>query len=204
MNIDDIIQGRRTVKKFSTRSVSFERIAEILEAGTYAPSSGNVQNWQFVVVTDKKKKKELVSICDGQKVIEEAPVLIAVFSKEQKIKTLFGSRSEVYSTQNCAACIQNMLLKAYSLEMGTCWIGTFDSEKVNELLSVDGGKLQAIICVGYPERLNQLSREPLQYKVFFEKWDEKERDIGLWPISKPISRSLSKLRNFIDRTKKRS
>ena len=89
MNIDEIIKGRRTVKKFFSRSVTFEKILKILDAADHAPSAGNSQNWRFIIITDKKTKKSLVSICDNQKLIEESPVVIAVFSDNLKLKTLF-------------------------------------------------------------------------------------------------------------------
>ena len=203
MEIDNIIEGRRTVKKFSSRSVSFEKVSEILDAANHAPSAGNCQNWRFVVITNKKTKKALVSICDNQKLIEESPVVIAVFSDTKKLETLFGKKAEFYSIQGCAAAIQNMLLKAHDLKLGTTWIGKFDGDKLKELLEVEYQFPQALVCVGYPERTNQHEREPLNFKVFYEKWGSKYRDASLWPVSKHVPKAKDRIKSFIDRRIKR-
>ena len=198
MNIDEIIKGRRTVKKFFSRSVTFEKILKILDAADHAPSAGNSQNWRFIIITDKKTKKSLVSICDNQKLIEESPVVIAVFSDNLKLKTLFGDKADFYGIQNCAAAIQNMLLKAHDLGLGSTWIGKFNEEKLKEILNVEFQDPQALVCIGYPERTNKLEREPLNYKIFYEKWGNKIRDTNLWPVSKYIPKVSNQVKEFID------
>ena len=82
-----------------------------------------------------------------------APILIVVVSELDKIRRLFGVRGEaLYAVQNCAAAIENLLLKSTELGLGGIWIGSFDEDKIREILKISGdARPQAIIALGYGE-----------------------------------------------------
>lgn len=191
MDIDKCIKERRSTRSFLKKDISFEQVSEILDAARYAPSSGNLQNWSFIIVKDKENKEKLAKACAGQYFLIDAPVLIIVCSNLERLKEAYGNRGEaLYSIQNCAAAIQNMLLKAHDLELATCWVSAFDEENVKRLFKIeDDTRPQAVVAIGYAEESErEAKRFPLKSMVFFEEWNNKKRDTGLWPISKYIKK----------------
>ena len=93
MELDKAIKGRRTIRKFAVKDVSWLLIAEILDAGRMAPSSGNLQNWYFIVVRNKEAKEKVIKNCDSyNNWAIKAPVLIVVCADLEKAKRMFGSR----------------------------------------------------------------------------------------------------------------
>ncbi|MBN1367908.1 MAG: nitroreductase family protein [Dehalococcoidales bacterium] len=75
LNVWEAIESRRSIRKFTTDDVSDEIIEQLLEAARLAPSGHNLQPWRFLVLRDKKIKKELRQLYMDQEDIEEAPVV---------------------------------------------------------------------------------------------------------------------------------
>lgn len=194
MELSQAIKERRSVRRFEKLEVPWYIVAECLDAAIYAPSSGNVQNWRFIVVREKEKREKVVKACDEQYWMLNAPVLVVVCSDVSKIRKLFGVRGEaLYAVQNCAAAIENLLLKATELNLGSTWIGTFDEMKLKEILNIeDEIRPQAIIALGYGEDFeHKEKREPLENFVFFEKYGERE-DKGRGKLT-PVADVLKKV-----------
>ncbi|MFT4344041.1 MAG: nitroreductase family protein [Candidatus Woesearchaeota archaeon] len=152
MDVAECILKRRTVRKFKDMPIPWEYIIKILEAGKAAPSSGNIQNWKFIVIDDNDAKKQLAEYCGNQFWMARAHTLIAIVADIDKAKRFYGIRGEkLYSAQNCAAAAQNMILMAESLGLGTAWIGYMEEEKVSEALTLpDEFRPQSIIAFGFP------------------------------------------------------
>ena len=177
MELDEVLKERKSVRKFKNLDVPWYIISECLEAAIEAPSSGNVQNWRFTFVRNRATIEKIAKLCDEQYWLLKAPVLIVVCSDLVKIKRLFGVRGEaLYAVQNCAAAIENMLLKSHELGLGTAWIGAFDEDKLREILDIGASaRPQAIFALGYPDTYEEKpKREPLENVVFFEKYGQKE------------------------------
>ena len=177
MELDKVIHERRSARKFKNKSVSWHLVAACLEAGIRAPSSGNVQNWRFIVIRDKDMIKKISQTTDEQEWIVKAPVLIVVCSYLKKIRRMFGVRGEaLYAIQNCAAASENILLKAQDLGLNSSWVGGFDEDKLKILLEIeDDSRPQSIIALGYSEDLEERAkRETMNNLIFFEKYGERE------------------------------
>ncbi len=185
MDVFDAIRTRRSIRHFSNVPVEWEKVVRVLEAGSLAPSSGNVQNWRFIVVTDKDLRHKIAEACLEQSWITEAPVIIVVVADLARIKKLYGERGvKLYSIQNCAAAIQNMLLAAHALGLGACWVSAFEDEALSRILGIPSGvKPQAVIPLGYPA---EKPPEPMHYTLenlcFFESYGNRIKDIDtvLW------------------------
>lgn len=178
-DILDVIKSRRNVKDFLPKFVSWENISKLLDAARHAPSCGNIQNWKFIVVLEPEQKKALAEASYEQYEIALAGALVVVCAETEKAERYYGLRGErLYSTQNCAAAIQNMLLEAHSLGLGTRWIGAFDEDTVKSLCGIpEEVRPQAIIAVGYPkETPNKPAKYPLETVVYFHSWRNKLRD----------------------------
>ena len=178
-DILELIKSRRNIKYFLPKFVSWENISKVLDAGRHAPSCGNIQNWKFIVVLDPGQKQELAKAAFEQYEIAMAGALIVVCAEPEKAERYYGMRGErLYSTQNCAAAIQNMLLEAHSIGLGTRWIGAFDEEEVKSSCGIlEEIRPQAIIALGYPKEVPEKPpKYPLETVVYFHQWRSKMRD----------------------------
>jgi nitroreductase len=171
MDLSEAIRGRRSIRSFKQQNVPEETVEKLVDSAIHAPSAGNIQPWEFVIVRTQTVKKKLAKAALNQKDIEEAPVVIVVCTDEKLSSMGYGFRGKtLYCIQDTAAATQNILLTAYSLGLGTCWIGAFNEYDVKKVLNApEGIKPVAIIPVGYPdETLPQRSRRPLNQIIHRE------------------------------------
>lgn len=200
MNIDQCIHERRSVRAFTAKYLSDDTLSEILDAARYAPSSGNVQNWRFIIIREKKNKETLTQHCGKEnKWAAKASILIIVCSDIEDVKRLYGVRGEaLYAIQNCAAAIQTMLLKAHSLGVAGGWIGDFDEQAIHTTFNLEKNvRPQAVLAFGYGKEEDMPAREPLENLVFFEKYGKREAPAGRkgsLPFAQSIEHELEKLK----------
>lgn len=171
MDVLEAIKGRRSIRAFKSDHVSAEIIWELLEAATWAPSAGNIQPWEFIVVRNLKIKQKLAEAALSQKFIAEAPVLIVVCANENLSSIGYGVRGKtLYCIQDTAAAIQNIHLAAYSLGLGTCWVGAFQEEEARKILMIPKGvRPVAMIPIGYADKIpSPRKRRPLDEIVHYE------------------------------------
>jgi nitroreductase len=164
MDVMDCIKSRRSVRRFKPDEISDSQLNIILDAAIHAPSAGNAQDWDFVVVKKQESRRRLMQACAGQSMVGQAPVVIVVCANLKKIAR-YGSRGEgLYSIQDTALASQNLILAAWSLGIGSCWIGRFDEGEVRQLLVLpEFVRPVAIIPLGYPaERPSKPERWPLK------------------------------------------
>jgi nitroreductase len=170
MEVFESIVSRHSVRSYEKKDVPNEFIGQMLEAAIRAPSAGNVQPWEFIVVKDFGIKKELASAALKQKHIDEAPVIIVVCANPEKSADRYGERGKsLYCIQDTAAAIENMLLVANSLGLGTCWIGAFEEDKVRNILNIPQKlKPVALITVGFPFAYQKPTTETVTSRIPFE------------------------------------
>ncbi len=146
------IKERRSIRKFKNIEIEKEIIQELLDAAQWAPSAGNLQARDFVVVTRKTTKNKLALAALGQNFIEEAPVVIVAVANIGRSSQRYGERGELYALQDTTASVMNILLAAHAKGLATCWVGAFDEEAVSRLLGLPSKTRPiAIIPIGYPD-----------------------------------------------------
>ncbi len=152
MDVFEAIQLRRSIRAFSGRDVSEGVEEQILEAAIRAPSAGNRQSWEFIVVRDPDLKAELARAAVEQDFLATAPLVILVAANRARSAERYGSRgANLYCIQDCAAATQNLMLAATALGLGTCWVGAFDEADVAHLVQLpETVRPLALIPVGYP------------------------------------------------------
>ena len=173
MDLFEAIYGRRSIRSFKPEPFPEEALTRILDAGRWAPSAGNVQPWEFIVVRDGRLKRGLAEAALHQTFIAEAPVVIVVCADLARARSSYGLRGEtLYCLQDTAAAVQNMLLAAYALGLGACWVGAFDEKAVKSLLEIpERCRPVAIIPIGYPaEQPWKPSRRSLRSILHMEKF----------------------------------
>jgi len=170
-NITSIIKSRRSVRKYLKKDVSDKLIVEILDSAGHAPSCGNHQPWEFIVVKNPKTKNDLVEAAYNQDWMLDAPVIIVACTNSRLAGAVYGERGlRLYGIQAVAAAIENILLTAKSLGLGTCWIGAFSEIRVATILQCpDYVRPCAIITMGYPaEEPSMPPRQPMDEYVHKE------------------------------------
>lgn len=173
MDTIECIKTRRSIRKYHATPIGEDVITKMMEAAIHAPSSGNTQDWEFIVVRNQTAKKKLADACYGQRIVEEAPALIVVCSDSKRVSE-YGERGKnLYSIQNAAAAAQNIMLAAWDLGIGSCWIGTFDEIGVaNAIILPSHVRPLVIITLGYPdEKPNPPKRWSLKQVVRWERYE---------------------------------
>jgi nitroreductase len=152
LDVFEAIKKRRSIRAFEKDVVSPECVERLVDAARWAPSAGNIQPWEFVVVRKQETKRRLVEASGGQSFVEEAPVVIVVCADENRSFQGYGARGKaLYCIQDTAAAIQNINLAAYCQGLGTCWVGAFDEEEARGILKIpEGIRPVAIVPIGYP------------------------------------------------------
>jgi len=152
MDVLEAIKGRRSIRAFRSQRVPAEIVEKLIDAARWAPSAGNIQPWEFIIVRKPEIKRRLAEAALDQTFIEEAPVIIVVCANEDHSSLGYGIRGKtLYCIQDTAAAVQNIHLAAYSVGLGTCWVGAFREEEVRKTFKIPHGvRPVAIIPVGYP------------------------------------------------------
>jgi nitroreductase len=172
MELNEAIKKRRSIRAYKTQDVPEEVVNKLIEAASYAPSAGNIQPWRFVVARKPETKKKLAQAA-SQAFVEEAPVVIVVCANEQRAEMGYGVRGKtLYCIQDTTAATQNILLTAYSLGLGTCWVGAFNEEQARKAVNApEEMRPVAMIPVGYPnETRAQRNRRPLSQIMHYESF----------------------------------
>ena len=153
MEIFEAITNRRSVRAYKQLVLPLGTIEKLLDAARWAPSAGNVQPWAFVVAASTDMKRALCLAAYSQKEIEDASIVIVVCADEKRAEERYGARGKtLFCLQDTAAAIQNILLTAYSLGLGSCWVGTFKEGQVRKAIRApDEMRPVAMIPVGYPD-----------------------------------------------------
>ncbi len=148
MNVIEAIQTRRSIRKYKDEPVPDEDLKQILEAARKAPSAGNKQPWRFVVVRDAIKRNKLGEIARRQTWISDANVIVAALSMDPNDPSVY----ERWVERDVMTAVEHMVLSAWELGYGTCWIGAFTEEKVKRLLEIpDEMKVICLLPIGVPD-----------------------------------------------------
>ncbi|MDO9351804.1 MAG: nitroreductase family protein [Deltaproteobacteria bacterium] len=170
MDVFTAISQRSSVRAYKATDVEEDKLKKILEAGRLSPSASNRQEWKFIVVRDKETKKKLAKAAFGQTFIGEAPVVIVACGTESK--TIMACGQPAYTVDVSIACAF-MILQAYELGLGTCWIGAFKEDEVKKILKIpEEVRVVAMTPLGYPDQPpSQKSRKDLDQIVCYGKYE---------------------------------
>ena len=163
MDVKTAIETRHSIRKFKSHPVEREKINACLEAARLAPSACNSQPWHYIVIDDPTVKETFCNeIFSGIYGItswaSKAPVLIAVVSDRGNFVSRLGNfvrRTEFYLVDQGISG-EHLVLRAWELGLGTCWIGWFNSNKAAKFFKLPSGyKIEHLFAVGYPDEAPQ-------------------------------------------------
>jgi nitroreductase len=170
MDLFTAIKERRSCRAFLPDPIDEATIDQVLEAAAWAPSPANLQPWRFIVVTAEEIKEKIRTTSNELKrtwfeksgwkwvdkysidFLKDVPVMVCVTADPKKTGLdVFSSQGAEAYQHACAAAIQNMMLAAHSLGLGSLWFTLFDRDAVREILDVDAEQEpMALICMGKP------------------------------------------------------
>jgi nitroreductase len=170
MDVFTAISQRSSVRAYKDTDIGEEKLKKILEAARLSPSSSNRQEWKFIVVKNKETRKKLANAAFGQSFIGEVPVVIVACATESK--SIMACGQPAYTVDISIACAF-MILQAYELGLGTCWIDAFKEDKVKKILKIpEHVRVVAMTPLGYPNQPpSQKFRKSLDQIVCFEKYE---------------------------------
>ena len=162
MNVLEAIYERRSVRRFTDEPVPEEVIRQTIEAGTWAPSAGNMQAWEFIIVKDREARRKVVDTTDAgttarggvhtQEWMMTAPVIIVVCYDVKRMTARYGQRGrELLTKLDCMGCVQNMLLAATHFGLGSCCVVGFTPRALKQTLSIPKELTPfLLVALGYP------------------------------------------------------
>jgi nitroreductase len=149
LEVYEAIKIRRSIRAYEEKEIPDDVLTRVLEAGRSAPSAGNAQPWQFIVVRSQEKRSVLSKRVFTRFLTESPVVLVGC-----------GEREKKFHAVDVSIAMQQMVLAATAEGLGTCWIGDFDDKVVRALLKIpEKYGVVCLLAMGYPrEKLDLASR----------------------------------------------
>lgn len=166
------IMTRVSLRQYTNQKLDDTTLNKILRAGMAAPSAMDMRPWNFIVVDDPAIKKAITENIGPATAAERAPQVIVVCADMNK--TLDGD-ARYYWVQDCAACMENMLLAAHSMGLGAVYMGAYPQMKRVEFLSELLGTPDHIVpmsmmAVGYPAETVAIKDKYDESLIHTNKW----------------------------------
>ena len=167
-----IIKSRRSIRSYVPGQISQDELDAILEAGIFAATGVNLQPWHFTVIQKKEviddiseKTLSVMKKSPDPKVVDLANRSEHLFYHAPTVIMVSGKTDAYSALTDCSAAIQNMLVAAESLNIGSTWIGSIShfvslDDEVKKLNLPDGYKLFYAVCFGYKNPAVQVSVPP--------------------------------------------
>ena len=162
----EAILARRSIRNYiENKPVEREKIRVLLQAAMAAPSACNLQPWEFVVVDDPAELKELKAHIHGGQ--NNAPMAMVVCARTAYVPWE-GNGWQI----DCAAAIENMMLAAVEMGLGSLWIGDFNRRSVCEYLYIPEGVAPvSVVYFGYPAETKRPVTRYKEEAVYWGKYD---------------------------------
>ncbi|MEM2341565.1 MAG: nitroreductase family protein [Candidatus Bathyarchaeia archaeon] len=190
MDVFEAIRTRRSIRVYEDRPVEEDKLRRVLEAARLAPSAGNRQPWRFIIVTDPKVKEKIINVKEKfrpsprglpptrlrmpprgppRSPLLTAPVIIVgcALPKESFPGTDFWKI-------DVSIALQNLVLAAWEMGLGTCWVGVFhEEEDLKKVLGLpEDSRIVAMVTLGYPAEKKEpvTDRKPLEEIIRYNHW----------------------------------
>jgi nitroreductase len=164
MDAFEALKARRSVRNFKPDPVSWEDLERIVDVGRLAPTAHNEQPWEFVVITDADRRRQVAEQADYGKFIADAPACIVVLSRPTR-----------YYLEDCSAATANMLTAAAALGLGSCWVAGDKKPYADQLVALCGAagadlKLVALLAIGHADTAPEPNKRALEHVLHRESF----------------------------------
>ena len=169
-----VVKHRAMIRAYKSDPVPEEKIQRLLKYAVRAPSAGNLQPWEFIVVKSSETRAKLAKAAFDQTSVASAPVIIVTCADIRRAGSQYGTRGAFYSLVDTAFASLLILLGAVEQGLGACFVGSYNPEEVVKIFALpDHVRPVGLITVGYPAeqpRKPGTAKIPLSKLVHREKW----------------------------------
>jgi nitroreductase len=167
--MDDPVLSRRSIRKYTSEPVPDDAVERLLRAAMAAPSAGNQQPWQFVVIRDRATLTAITEVHPYSKMLPQAPVAVVVCGD------VAGCKWPQMWEQDCAAATENLLVEAELLGLGAVWLGVHPLEErvsgIRRLLAMPDSVVPfAVVPLGHPAESKPPADRYDEARVHRERW----------------------------------
>jgi nitroreductase len=156
----ETILTRRSIRRYTHRLVNDDLLHKLIQAAVSAPSAGNQQPWQFIIIRNKTTFEKILQFHSHAQMLLEAQAAILICGD------LTQEKHKGFWMIDCAAATQNLLLSSHAYGLGCCWIGIFPRENRVKGMS----DLMGLLSIGYPAEKKEASDRYDPDLVHYEKW----------------------------------
>lgn len=170
MSILEVLKKRRSIRKYQTKGVEKDKILQVLEAARLGPSAANMQPCQFIVVTDGEMREKLRAAYNEEWFVNSPVIVVGCVNHKEAWRR--RDREEYWKVDGAIA-MQNLILAATELGLGTCWVANFNEKAAKKALDIPKDfRVVAMTPLGYPDEEKGLvtDRKPLDKLVHNDKW----------------------------------
>ncbi|MBA5851623.1 nitroreductase family protein [Clostridium sp. cel8] len=165
----DAILNRKSIRKYKNAKVSDDIVEELLRAAMAAPSAGNEQPWEFVVLRDKEVMKKITEVHPYSKMLLQADVAIVVCGDESK--EIFKG----FWIEDCSAAAENILIAAEDKGLGAVWLGVYPEEErtnaIKDILNLPSSVIPlCVIPIGYPDEQKKAVDRFNKERIHCDRW----------------------------------
>ena len=163
------ILNRKSIRKYKDTKVSDEIVEELLRAGMQAPSAGNEQPWEFIVLRNKEVMAKITEVHPYSRMLLNTDVAIVVCGDESK--EIFKG----FWVQDCSAATENILLAAEEKGLGAVWLGVYPVEDrvegIKKILNLPDSVIPlSIIPIGYPDEQREAADRFNETRIHHDRW----------------------------------
>ena len=128
--------SRSSVREYDSETLTDEETDYILSCASTAPSAGNLEAWDVIIVTDAEVRSALAEAAFSQDHVERAPVIFVVCSNYVRSMSRYGERGILYGLEDATIACTYMMLAAHAKNLQSCWTGAFNDDEVREILDL--------------------------------------------------------------------
>lgn len=174
MEFYDVVEERRSIRKYKESLVEKEKLYRILQSSTLAPSWSCKHCWRFIVIDDaaiKNKAAECVAAKNpAREGLFEAPIAVVICGDPVNAEEIDDRE---YYMADCGIAMEHFMLSAANEGLSTCWIGLFDEDKLKSILDIpEAVRVVAISPLGYSnETPDERQKKSIKDITWHNKWD---------------------------------
>jgi len=168
MTVLEAVRSRYSCRSYHDKPIEQEKLDSIFEAARLAPSAMNTQDWRFVVVVDKEKKRQVAETTNRAEVFRGAGVIIAACSNSDHVMRC----GQAIGPIDVSIALEHIALQATDLGLATCWIGSFYADKVKAILDIPADiAVIELMALGYPaDEPKKPERKAIEEILCYDKW----------------------------------
>ncbi len=151
-DVFEVLRARRSIRRYRSTELSPEQLRAVLEAMRQAPSAGDLQAYEVVLVRDPERRRRLAHAAHDQPHVAQAPVVLAFFMNPARARERYGTRADaLYACQDATIAAAHAQLAAHALGLGTVWVGAFDDAAVRRAVDAPAGlRPSSLLVIGHP------------------------------------------------------